>query len=77
MSENAFKLNLLAYMNIYSVVNVEYLKLYEPSILTKDEAGSDHILLSLYDLAPKEDSILQKKVCATTRDEINIKETTN
>ena len=44
VSENAFRLNLLKYMNIYSVVNVEHLKLYEPSMLIEDEEGLDHIL---------------------------------
>jgi len=41
VSENAFRLNLLEYMNIYSVVNVEHLKLCEPSMSTKDEVSSD------------------------------------
>jgi len=63
VSENAFRLNLLTYMNIYSVLNVEYLKLYEPSMLTEDEASLDQIFPSLDDLAPNtmdelKDSIL-------------------
>lgn len=51
-------------MNIYLVVNVEHLKLYEPSMLTKDEVGSDQIFPSIDELAPntmdklKKDSIL-------------------
>jgi len=78
VSENAFRLNLLEYINIYSVVNVEHLKLYEPSMLTEDKAGLDHILPSIDDLAPntmdeiKEDTILQKKVHAIRRDEIDL-----
>jgi len=39
VSENAFRLNLPVYMNIYLVVNVEYLKLYEPSMLIEYEAN--------------------------------------
>lgn len=39
VSENAFRLNFLKYMNIYLVMNVEYLKLYEPSMLIEDEVG--------------------------------------
>ena len=64
VSENAFRLNLPEYMNIYLVMNVEHLKLYEPSMLTKDEVGLDQILPFIDDLAPntmdefKEDTIL-------------------
>jgi len=78
VSENAFRLNLPKYMNIYLVVNVEHLKLNEPYILTKDELDSDHILPSIDELAPntmdelKEDSILQKKVHAIRRCEIEL-----
>lgn len=63
-SENAFRLNLLAYMNIFLVANMEYLKLHEPSMLGKDEASSNQILSSLDDLVHntmdelKDDSIL-------------------
>ena len=62
-------------MNIYLVVNVEHLKLYEPSMLTEDEVGSDQILSSIDDLVHntmdelKEETILQKKVHATKRGE--------
>ena len=48
-------------------------------MLIEDEVGSNHILPSLDDLAPntmdelKEDSILQKKVYATRRDEIELR----
>jgi len=78
VNENAFRLNLSAYMNIYSIMNAKHLKLYEPSMLTKDEVGSNQILPSLDDVAPntmdelKEDSILQKKVCAIRRVEIEL-----
>ena len=78
VSENAFRLNLLEYMNIYSFVNVEHLKLYELSMLTKDEVGLDQILPSIDDLASntmdelKEDTILEKKVHAIRRGEIEL-----
>lgn len=52
ISKNAFALNLPAYMNIYSIVNIEYLKLYESFILSNDEGYLDYILPSLDDLAP-------------------------
>ena len=64
VSENALRLNLLEYMNIYSIMNVEHLKLYETSMLFEDEASIDQILSSIDDLAPntmdelKEDTIL-------------------
>jgi len=57
---------------------MEYLKLYEPYMLTEDEASLDQILPSLDDLAHntmdelKEDSILQNKVHAIRRDEIGL-----
>jgi hypothetical protein len=37
VGDNAYKLNLPPYMHIYSVVNVENLKLYEPSMLDQEE----------------------------------------
>jgi hypothetical protein len=56
-------------MHIYSVVNVENLKLYEPSMLDQEE---EQVLPSVEDLAPDaqaeltEDTILQKR-SRTTR----------
>lgn len=50
VNENGFRLNLLAYMNIYLVMNVENLKFYEPSKFTEDEAGSYQNILFLDDL---------------------------
>lgn len=41
VNEKAFKLNLSKYMNIYSVVNVKHIKLYDPSMLIEDEVDSD------------------------------------
>ena len=78
VSQNDFRLDLLEYMNIYSVVNVEPLKLYEPSMLTEDEVGSYLILPSIDDLAIntmdelKEDIILEKKVHGIRRGETKL-----
>jgi len=33
IGENAFRLDLLAYMHIYSVMNVDCLRLFEPSMI--------------------------------------------
>jgi len=49
VGHNACRLILLPYMRIYSVVNVENLKLYEPSILDQEE---EQVLPSMEDLAP-------------------------
>jgi hypothetical protein len=40
VGDNAYRLNLPPYMHIYSVVNVENLKLYEPSMLDQEEERS-------------------------------------
>lgn len=54
------------------------MELYKPSMLTKDEAGLDQILPSIDDLAPntmdepKEDTILENKVHAKWKDEIEL-----
>jgi len=78
VSENAYRLNLSEYMNIYSFVNVEHLKLYEPSILIEDEASPNQILPSIDGLASKtmyelkEDTILEKNIHATRRGEIEL-----
>jgi len=78
VSENAFRLNLPEYMNNYSFINVEHLKLYKPSMLTKYEAYSDQNFPYLDELSPntmdkvKEYFILQKKICAIRRGEIEL-----
>ena len=48
---NSFHLNLSPYMQIYSVVNVENLKLYEPPMIMDEEANI-HIP-SVDDMEPK------------------------
>ena len=59
---NAFQLDLPSYMQMYSIVNVENLHLYEPPLM--DDQGSDIQLPSIEYFSPefldelKEDSIL-------------------
>ena len=69
VGDNANQLSLPPYMCIYSVVNVENLKLYEPSMLDQEE---EYVLPSMEDLAPDAqaeltiDTVLQKR-SKTTR----------
>jgi hypothetical protein len=49
VGDNAYRLSLPPYMCIYSVVNVENLKLYEPSMLDQEE---EKVLPTIEDLAP-------------------------
>ena len=72
---NAFQLGLPPYMSMYSVVNAEKLKLFEPSMLDEDE---EHPLI----LPPMEDldSIVERKVVesrsgARTRYRVGLKGT--
>ena len=63
---NAFCLNLPPYMQIYSVVNVENLKLYEPPMIMDEEINVQ--IPSVDDLAPEymrelqDDAILDRNV---------------
>ena len=50
VGNNAFQLDLPSYMQIYSVVNVENLHLYEPHLI--DDQGSDVQLHSIEDFSP-------------------------
>jgi len=66
IGENAFRLDLLAYIQIYSVVNVENLRLYEPSMIEDlEEQGQ---LPSIEDLLPEylnelqEDTVLDRRI---------------
>jgi len=67
--ENAFRLELPAYMYIYSVVNADCLRLFEPSMIEDPEEQSQ--LPSVDDLLPEylnelqEDTVLDKKVRTT------------
>ena len=51
MGENDFHLDLPTYMHIYSVVNVDYLRLFGPSLIEDPEEHSQ--LPSINDLLPK------------------------
>ena len=60
---------------MYSVVNVENLRLYEPPLI--DDQGSDVQLLSIEDFLPefldevKEDTILDKRTRASKRGSVD------
>ena len=66
IGNNAFRLYLPPYMRIYSVINVENLKLYEPSMIMDPKEGTQ--IPRIDDLAPEymnelqEDTILDRKV---------------
>jgi len=51
IGENDFHLDLLAYMHIYSVVNVDSLRLFEPSLIEDLEEQS--LFPSIDDLLPE------------------------
>ena len=51
IGENTFRLDFLAYMHIYSVINPENLRLYEPSLAEDPEEQSQ--FPSIDDLLPK------------------------
>ena len=74
IGENAFRLDLLAYMHIYSVVNAESLRLFEPSLI---EHPKEQIQLpSIDDLLPEyfnelqEDTVLERKVITMHRGDV-------
>ena len=66
IGENVFRLDLPTYMHIYSVVNAEKLRPYEPSLIEDPEEQSQ--LPSIDDLLPgylnelQEDTVLDRKV---------------
>ena len=51
IGENSFRLDLLAYMHIYLVVNAEWLRSFEPSMIEDPEEQSR--LPSVDDLLPE------------------------
>ena len=61
MSENAFKLELPSYLQIYLVINLEYLKLFEPSMIIEDQEEIGLVLASIEYLAPSTMYEAQKK----------------
>lgn len=74
IGDNAFKLDLPPYLGMYSVINAEYLKLYEPPML--DDDGDEKVLLPRveelwFDREDPllEDCILERKVTPTRRGE--------
>ena len=68
---NSFLLNLPPYMQIYSVINVENLKLYEPPMIMDEEINIQ--IPSIDDLAPEymrdlqDDVILDRNVRTSRR----------
>ena len=74
IGENAFCLDLPAYMHIYSVVNAKNLRLFEPSLIEDPKEKSQ--LPSIDDLLPEylnglqEDTILDKKVRTTRKGDV-------
>ena len=71
IGENAFFLDLPAYMHIYPVVNADCLRLFEPSMVEDPKEQSQ--LPSIDDLLPEylnelqEDIVLDRKVRTTCR----------
>jgi hypothetical protein len=51
VGDNSYILNLPPYIHIYSIVNVENLKLYEPSML--EQKTGEPVLPTIEDLAPE------------------------
>ncbi|XP_024200619.1 uncharacterized protein LOC112203956 [Rosa chinensis] len=76
IGDNAFQLELPPYMQMYSVINAEYLKPFEPSLLDDDEDVKDSRLPPLDDLwferedPMTADCILEKKITTTRHGQI-------
>jgi len=74
IGHNAFLLNLPPYMHIYSVVNVENLKLYEPPMIMDPEENAQ--IPTVDDFSPEcftelqKDTILDKKVRTSKRGDV-------
>jgi len=51
IGENAFHLDLLAYVHIYSIVNADILRLFEPSLI--EDPKEKNQLTSIHDLLPE------------------------
>ena len=75
VGNNAFQLDLPSYMQMYSVVNVENLRLYEPPLISDYE--SDIQLPSIEDFSPefldelKEDAILDRRTRTSRRGNVD------
>ena len=74
IGENAFRLDLPAYMHIYLVVNANCLRLFVPSLIEDPEEQSQ--LPSIDDLLPEylnelqEGTVLERKVRTTSRGDV-------
>ena len=75
VGNNAFQLDLPSYMQMYSVVNVENLRLYEPPLIDDSE---NHVQLpSIEDFSPefldelKEDAILDRRTRTSRRGDVD------
>ena len=76
IGDNAFRLDLPPYLGMYSVINAEYLKLFEPPML--DDDGDDTTVLPhVEDLwfdredPLKEDCIVERKTTTTRRGKVD------
>ena len=75
VGNNEFQLDLPSYMQMYSVVNVENLRLYEPPLI--NDQGSDVQLTSIEYFSPefldelKEDTILDRRTRASKRGSVD------
>ena len=71
IGNNAFHLNLPPYMQMYAVVNVENLRLYEPPLI--DDQGKHVQIPSIDDFSPEylselqQDTILDRKIRTSKR----------
>ena len=74
IGKNAFRLDLPAYMHIYSVVSADCLRLFEPSLIEDPEEQSQ--LPYIDDLLPEylnelqEDTVLDRKVRTMRRGDV-------
>jgi len=74
IGENAFRLDLPAYMHIYSVINAESLRLFEPLLIEDLEEQSQ--FPSIDDLLPEylnklqEDIVMERKVRTMHRGDV-------
>ena len=75
VGNKSFQLDFPSYMQMYSVFNVENLRLYEPPLI--DDQGSDVQLPSIEDLSPqfmdelKEDTIPDRRTRASKRGSVD------
>ena len=74
IGENSFHLDLPSYMHIYSVVNANYLRLFEPSLIKDPEEQSQKPsiddLLHEYFNELHEDTVIDRKVRTKCRGDV-------